>query len=94
MVPSEVNHFLPNLKNNVPGGGPLLWRICNRVVITAVGLASKGFLKLQRNVNVEGLDKFLNILEQNRDRGIITGISLLCTRLSNSIKSSFRVCTW
>jgi hypothetical protein len=62
-----------NFQYPFPGGGSLGWRILNRGTIATVGLVSKGFLKLQRNVQVEGLDKFLKILEQKRDRGVITG---------------------
>jgi hypothetical protein len=74
MVPKEVKLLIPNFKNNVPGGGSRLWRIYNRGVLASVGLLSKGFLKLQRNVKVEGLNEFLKVLERNRDRGILTGI--------------------
>lgn len=78
MVPSEsIRTVLPNVKRSVPGGGSLVWRICNRGVLASVGLLSKGFLKLQRNVKVEGMDNFLRILESKRDRSIITGILLL-----------------
>ena len=76
MVPSEaVRAVVPNVKRSVPGGGSLWWRGANRGVIAAIGLASKGFMKLQRNVQVEGMDEFLKILESKRDRGVITGIS-------------------
>ena len=75
MLPSEVvKVVIPNVKRSVPGGGSLFWRICNRGVIGSVGLLSKGFLKLQRNVKVDGMEEFLKILEGKRDRGIITGI--------------------
>lgn len=69
-----VRTVVPHVTRNVPGGGGLLWQLCSRGVIVSVGLASKGFLKLQRNVQVEGMDQFLNILQSERDRGIITGI--------------------
>jgi len=65
---------VPNVTRNVPGGGGLLWRLCSRGVISTVGFASKGFLKLQRDVQVEGMEQFLKILQNKRDRGIITGI--------------------
>jgi hypothetical protein len=39
-----------------------------------MGYACKGFLKLQRNVRVEGMDAFLKILESKRDRGVLTGL--------------------
>ena len=75
MLPSAVvKVVIPNVKRSVPGGGSLFWRICNRGVIGSVGLLSKGFLKLQRNVKVDGMEEFLKILEGKRDRGIITGI--------------------
>jgi len=69
----HVKVLVPNIKNHVPGGGSWLWRVCNRGVLGSVGLLSKGFLKLQRSVKVEGMEKFLEILEGERDRGIITG---------------------
>jgi len=76
MVPSEaVRVVLPNVKLSVPGGGGLPWRIWSRITIASVGFASKGYLKLQRSVRVDGMDKFLEILENKRDRGILTGIS-------------------
>jgi hypothetical protein len=76
MVPSEaVRVVLPNVKLSVPGGGGLAWRIWSRITIASVGFASKGYLKLQRSVRVDGMDKFLEILENKRDRGILTGIS-------------------
>jgi hypothetical protein len=75
MVPSEsINVVLPNIKRSVPGGGSFFWRIGNRGILAAVGLLSKGFLKLQRNVKVEGMDNFLKILENKQDRSIITGM--------------------
>src|SRR5271167_4991031 len=75
MVPSEAfKVVLPNIKRSVPEGGSFFWRIGNRGILSTVGLLSKGFLKLQRNVKVEGMDNFLKILESKRDRGIITGI--------------------
>ena len=78
MLPSEaVKVVIPNIKRSVPGGGSLLWRIYNRGVIGSVGLLSKGFLKLQRNVKVEGMEEFLKILESKRDRGVITGYSFV-----------------
>ena len=87
MVPTEVvKVVLPNVKRNVPGGGSWFWRICSRGTLASVGLASRGFLKLQRNVKVEGMDKFLNILETQRDRGIITGISSGETRFDDSFE--------
>jgi hypothetical protein len=52
----------------------LLWRISSRGILASVGFLSKGFLKLQKNVKVEGMETFLKILEEKRDRGIITGI--------------------
>lgn len=74
MLPSEaVKVVIPNIKRSVPGGGSLFWRIYNSGVVSSVGLLSKGFLKLQRNVKVEGMEEFLKILESERDRGIITG---------------------
>ena len=74
MVPSEaVKVVVPNIKRSVPGGGSLFWRIYKSGVVSSVGLLSKGFLKLQRNVKVEGMEEFLKILESKRDRGIITG---------------------
>ena len=74
MLPSEaVKVVIPNVKRSIPGGGSLCWRICNRGVIGSVGLLSKGFLKLQRNVQVEGMERFLKVLESKRDRGLITG---------------------
>jgi hypothetical protein len=92
MVASEaVKVLLPNVKRNVPGGGSIIWRVSNRGVIASVGLASKGFLKLQRNVKVEGMEKFLNILENNRDRGVITGTFLSDSNLCGSIKSFISV---
>jgi hypothetical protein len=66
--------IVPHLTRSVPGGGGLVWRVCSRGVIAAVGFGSKGFLKLQRNVQVEGMEQFLKILQSKRDRGIITGI--------------------
>ena len=76
MVPSEAARVVvPNVKRSVPGGGGVLWRGANRGVIGTIGLACKGFMKLQRNVQVEGMDEFLSILESNRDRGVITGTS-------------------
>jgi hypothetical protein len=76
MVPSEAARVVvPNVKRSVPGGGSLLWRTANRGVIATIGLVSKGFMKLQRNVQVEGMDEFLKILESKRNRGVITGIS-------------------
>lgn len=39
-----------------------------------MGYACKGFLKLQRNVRVDGMEAFLEILESKRDRGVLTGI--------------------
>jgi hypothetical protein len=92
MVPANTRLFVTKFHTNVPGGGSRLWRICNRGVIAAVGLASKGFLKLQRNVKVEGLDEFLKILEQKRDRGVITG-AFNGDRADCSIESSFCVCS-
>ena len=77
MVPSEAARVvLPNVKRSVPGGGSWLWRLSNRGVIATAGLASKGFMKLQRNVQVEGMQEFLKILESERDRGVITGASI------------------
>jgi hypothetical protein len=74
MLPSEaVKVVVPNVKRSLPGGGSLFWRIYNRGIIGSVGLLSKGFLKLQRNVKVEGMEEFLTILEGKRDRGLITG---------------------
>lgn len=74
MLPSEaVKVVVPNVKRSIPGGGSLCWRIYNRGVMSSVGLLSKGFLKLQRNVKVEGMEGFLKILESKRDRGLITG---------------------
>ena len=75
MVTSEaVKVILPNIKRSVPGGGSLFWRISCRGILISVGFLSKGFLKLQQNVKVEGMEEFLKILENKRDRGIITGI--------------------
>ena len=77
MVPSEAARVvLPNVKRSVPGGGSWLWRLSNRGVIATTGLASKGFMNLQRNVQVEGMQEFLKILEGERDRGVITGASI------------------
>jgi hypothetical protein len=92
MVPANTRLLVRKFQTNVPGGGSRLWRICNRGVIAAVGLASKGFLKLQRTVEVEGLDEFLQILEQKRDRGVITG-TLNDDGADCSIESSFCVCS-
>lgn len=76
MVLSEAARVVvPNVKRSIPGAGSWLWRVSNRGVIATIGLASKGFLKLQRNVQVEGMEEFLKILESNRDRGVITGVS-------------------
>jgi len=76
MVPSEtVRVVVPNVKRSVPGGGGLFWRGCSRGVLSTIGYACQGFLKLQRNVRVDGMDGFLKILESNRDRGVLTGIS-------------------
>jgi hypothetical protein len=76
MVSSEsVQIVIPSVKRNVPGGGSLFWRIWSRATLLSVGLASKGFLKLQRNVKVEGLNEFLKVLESKRNRSVITGIS-------------------
>jgi len=69
-----VRTVVPNVARNVPGGGGLLWRLCSRGVIATVGFASKGLLKLQQDVQVEGMEQFLKILQSKRDRGIITGI--------------------
>jgi hypothetical protein len=66
--------IVPHLTRTVPGGGGLVWRVCSRGVIATVGFGSKGFLKLQRNVQVEGMEQFLKILESKRNRGIITGM--------------------
>lgn len=75
MVPSEtVRTVVPNIKRSVPGGGGLFWRCCSRGILSTMGYACKGFLKLQRNVRVDGMDGFLKILESNRDRGVLTGI--------------------
>lgn len=76
MVDTEVMKTVaPNIRRSFPGGGSLFWRSLSRAVLTSVGLLSKGFLRLQRNVRVDGLEQFLNILESKRDRGIITGTS-------------------
>ena len=78
MVDTEaMKTVTPNVRRSFPGGGSLFWRSLNRAVLTSVGLLSKGFLRLQRNVRVDGLEQFLNILESKRDRGIITGRSCL-----------------
>jgi hypothetical protein len=75
MVPSEVvKAIVPNVKRSVPGGGSLSWRVSTKATIASVGLLSKGFLKLQRSIKVDELDKFLALLENSRDRGIITGM--------------------
>ena len=74
MVPWEGDHVIrPNVSRSVPGGSSLLWRICSRGIVASIGLASKGFLKLKRNVRVDGMQEFLKILESKRDRSIITG---------------------
>ena len=78
MVASEVVKIVvPNVKRNIPGGGSLCWRFWNRGVLSVAGLLSKGFLNLQRNVRVDGLDRFLSLLESKRDRGIITGTLIM-----------------
>jgi hypothetical protein len=69
-----VRTVVPHVARSVPGGGGLLWRLASRCAIAIVGFGSKGFLKLQRNVQVEGMDQFLRILQSKRDRGLITGI--------------------
>jgi hypothetical protein len=75
MVPGEtVKTVLPNISRSVPGGGGVFWRCCSRGILTTMGYACKGFLKLQRNVRVEGMDAFLKILESKRDRGVLTGL--------------------
>jgi hypothetical protein len=82
MLPSEaVKVVVPNVKRSLPGGGSLFWRIYNRGIISSVGLLSKGFLKLQRNVKVEGMEEFLTILEGKRDRGLITGTFVVWAKL-------------
>jgi len=73
MTVSEGIKVLVNVERSVPGGGSWFWRICSRSVYGSIGLAFKGFLKLQKEVKVEGLDEFLKILESNRDRGVLTG---------------------
>jgi len=76
MAPSEaVKVLVPNAQRSVPGGGGFIWRGSSNAVIASVGLLSRGFLKLQRSVRVDGMDKFLAVLESSRDRGIITGTS-------------------
>ena len=76
MVPSgTVKILVPNVKRNVPGGGSLLWQVWSRGILLSVGLLSKGFLRLERNIRVDGMDKFLKVLETERSRGIITGTS-------------------
>jgi monolysocardiolipin acyltransferase len=92
MVPSDgVKVLVPNVKRSVPGGGGLLWRISSNATIASVGLLSRGFLKLQRNVKVEGMDKFLAILESSRDRGVITGTIDPFLNLQCSVEPSFNV---
>lgn len=77
MVSSEaVKALVPNVKRNIPGGGSVFWRICSRGVIGSTGLLCRGFLKLQRNVRVDGMDNFLKILESKRDRSVITGVAI------------------
>jgi hypothetical protein len=77
MRPEDERVILPDVGRNVPGGGSIYWRLSSRALLSAVGLLSKGFLKLQRSVEVHGLDGFLKILEsEKRDRGILTGIDL------------------
>jgi hypothetical protein len=86
MVSSETDRvILPDVIRNVPGGGGILWRLSSKSILTAVGLLCRGFLHLQKNVRVDGMDNFLRILESERDRGVITGTWPFCDNTHDSI---------
>lgn len=61
-----------------PAAPSLPWRCGSVAVIGLVGLLSRGFLAGLSNLEVNGLDKFLKLLDEredvdNRQRGLITG---------------------
>lgn len=63
-----------------PAAPSLPWRCGSVVIMGAVGLLSRGFLVGLSNLEVNGMDNFLKLLDERKDvqgrqRGLITGKS-------------------
>ncbi|KAL9061517.1 MAG: hypothetical protein Q9162_000048 [Coniocarpon cinnabarinum] len=69
--PPEIPPYAPSF----------LWRLCSTVTVGAAGGASRIFLKALNKVEVNGLDRFLRLLDERKDtegreKGLITGVSM------------------
>ena len=61
-----------------PAAPSLPWRCGSVAVMGVVGLLSRGFLAGLSNLEVNGMDKFLQLLDERKDvqgrqRGLVTG---------------------